>query len=114
MDELLLRHAEKLGANVFEETTVTGIKFQGSPDSSRPIAASWANKQGKTGQIAFDWLIDASGRSGLMSTRYLSNRVMRDSLRNVAAWGYWKDCKGFGSNEPLKQGSGYFEVLSGK
>ena len=114
MDEMLLRHAEKAGAKVFEETTVTSIVFKGAPDSSRPIAANWTNKRGVSGQITFDWLIDASGRGGLMSTRYLNNRVMRESLRNVAVWGYWKDCKGIGHDDPLKKGSGYFEVLGGK
>jgi len=109
MDEIMLRHAESQGVQVFEETTVTGIKF----DGSRPIAANWSNKEGVTGEISFDWLIDASGRAGVMSTKYLKNRIMRESLRNVAVWGYWKDCKGIGTIDPLQKGAGYFETLSG-
>ena len=105
----MIRHAENQGVQVFEETTVTGIKF----NDSRPIAASWSNKGGITGEISFDWLIDASGRAGIMSTKYLNNRIMRESLRNVAVWGYWKDCKGIGTINPLQKGAGYFETLSG-
>lgn len=86
MDDLLLRNARKHGVQVFEETRVTDIDFEGDPESSRPVAAHWSNKAGASGSIKFDWLIDASGRAGIMSTKYLRNRVMRESLRNVAVW----------------------------
>ncbi|KZV76668.1 FAD/NAD-binding domain-containing protein [Peniophora sp. CONT] len=90
-DELMLRHAAKKGVKVFEETRVSSIEFTDQNDPfSRPISASWQNKAGETGQVAFDWLVDASGRQGLMSMKYLKNRVYRESLRNVAAYGYWK------------------------
>ncbi|KZT05768.1 FAD/NAD(P)-binding domain-containing protein [Laetiporus sulphureus 93-53] len=91
MDDLLLRHAEESGVQVFEETRVESIDFEGDPATSRPVAAHWRTKRGETGVSTFDWLIDASGRAGIMSTKYLDNRVMRESLRNVAVWGYWKD-----------------------
>lgn len=74
MDEVFLQHAEKQGVKVFQETRVESIEFQGDPASSRPIAANWENKDGSSGKITFDWLIDASGRTGIMSTKYLSEQ----------------------------------------
>ncbi|KAL4262186.1 FAD/NAD(P)-binding domain superfamily protein [Pleurotus pulmonarius] len=88
-DKILLDHAETQGVKVFQCTRVNSINFEGAPDSSRPVAANWSTKSGGHGTIAFDWLVDASGRSGLMSTKYLKNREFREHLRNVAVWGYW-------------------------
>src|SRR4051812_2449006 len=96
MDDLMLKHAAKQGVNVFEETKVESIEFEGDPKTSRPISAKWVKKDGTSGDISFDWLIDASGRAGVMSTKYLENRKMRENLRNVAVWGYWKDVRRYG------------------
>ncbi|KAF7358097.1 FAD/NAD(P)-binding domain-containing protein [Mycena venus] len=111
MDELLLRHAQKQGVMVFEETRVESIEFEAGADSSRPISANWTNKNGDNGKIAFDWLIDATGRAGIMSTKYLKNREMRESLRNTAVWGYWKDVKRYAEGTK-KANSGWFEALT--
>jgi len=111
MDDLMLRHAAKQGVKVFEETRVESIDFTGDPATSRPIAAHWTNKQGAKGRIAFDWLVDASGRAGVMSTKYLKNREMRESLRNVAVWGYWKDVKRYAEGTK-RECSGWFEALT--
>ncbi|EMD32293.1 hypothetical protein CERSUDRAFT_68862 [Gelatoporia subvermispora B] len=88
-DHLLLKHARTCGVTTIEGTRVTEIHFS-SVVSSRPIAASWKNDAGAQGGIAFDYLVDASGRNGLMSTRYLKNRHFNASLRNMAYWGYWE------------------------
>ncbi|KAH9940701.1 FAD/NAD(P)-binding domain-containing protein [Amylocystis lapponica] len=69
-DELLLRHASKNG---------------------RPIAASWVAQSGSEGRISFDYVVDASGRNGIMSTKYLKNRYYIKNLQNVACWGYWEN-----------------------
>ncbi|KAH8101529.1 FAD/NAD-P-binding domain-containing protein [Cristinia sonorae] len=93
-DEILLRHAAKNGVRVLEGVNVTKINFDPnseSPDCLRPISAEWQSKTlDQSGNIAFDWLVDASGRTGLMSTKYLRNRRLNSSLKNVACWGYWK------------------------
>ncbi|KAG2004322.1 FAD binding domain-containing protein, variant 2 [Coprinopsis cinerea AmutBmut pab1-1] len=111
MDDILFRHAKAQGAQTFDETRVENIEFEGDPKSSRPVAANWTRKDGTSGKIEFDWLIDASGRAGLMSTRYLNNRKMRENLRNVAVWGYWKDCKRYGEGTK-KANSAWFEALT--
>ncbi|PFH50120.1 hypothetical protein AMATHDRAFT_61783 [Amanita thiersii Skay4041] len=92
-DEMLLRNASRQGVKVFEETRVTSIDFEGDPATSRPIAADWTNKKGESGKIKFEWLVDASGRAGIMSTKYLKNRNFREGLRNIATWGYWRNVK---------------------
>ncbi|CAK5270831.1 unnamed protein product [Mycena citricolor] len=88
-DDILFRHAESQGAKIFDEHKVTSLRF--SPDDSdRPIAAEWSNKSGGKGVIAFDYLVDASGRYGVMSDKYHKDRKITESLKNIAIWGYWK------------------------
>jgi hypothetical protein len=60
-----------------------------------------------------DYLVDASGRNGLISTKYLKNRSYNKGLRNVASWGYWKGggVHGVGTH---KEGAPYFEALKGR
>ncbi|PCH37849.1 FAD/NAD(P)-binding domain-containing protein [Wolfiporia cocos MD-104 SS10] len=111
MDDMLLRHAAKQGVQVFDDTRVDSIAFEGDPASSRPISAKWSTKQGASGEIAFDWLVDASGRAGIMSTKYLKNRHMRESLRNVAVWGYWTGVKR-NAVGTRKENSPWFEALT--
>jgi flavine halogenase len=109
----MLRHAAKKGVNVIEETRVTDIEFTNPDDpTSRPVAAIWKNKAGETGRIAFDWLVDASGRQGIMSMKYLKNRIYREGLRNVAVYGYWKNVKIFEQGGP-RANAPVFETLSG-
>lgn len=109
----MLRHAAKKGVNVFEETRVESLQFTNPDDpTSRPISAAWKTKGGETGQIAFDWLVDASGRQGLMSNKYLKNRIYREGLRNVAAYGYWKGVEIFDKGGP-RANAPVFEPLSG-
>ncbi|KAG1723503.1 putative halogenase [Suillus lakei] len=88
-DDLLLRHASKCGALVIEETRVTEIQFEDA-SNSKPVSATWRNTgTGTEGRISFDYLVDASGRNGIMSTKYLKNRRFNPALNNVACWGYW-------------------------
>ncbi|KAF8907995.1 hypothetical protein CPB85DRAFT_1376447 [Mucidula mucida] len=110
-DELLLRHAASEGALVFEETKVDEVTFEGIGLDARPVSARWKDKAGKTGVIAFDWLVDASGRNGLLSTKNLKNRKYNQSLKNVACWGYWKGT-GTYSPQTSRRGSPWFEALT--
>jgi flavine halogenase len=114
-DELMLRHASGQGVKVFEETRVESLDFEENKDIplARPISASWKNKSGQTGSIKFDWLIDASGRQGIISTKYLKNRIYREGLRNVAAYGYWKGVTVFDKGGP-RSNAPWFECLTGE
>jgi flavin-dependent dehydrogenase len=88
-DQLLLEHAKSEGVKVLEGAEVTSLTF----DGDRPRAAAWKERggEGRSGEISFDYLVDASGRAGIMSTRYLRNRRFNKAFQSVAAWGYWKD-----------------------
>jgi flavin-dependent dehydrogenase len=90
-DKLLLDHASSQGVKVFEGIEVREISFNGE----RPQSAIWSQSSGgsSSGDISFDFLFDASGRSGLMATRYLKNRQQNKVFQNVAVWGYWKGAK---------------------
>ncbi|MFF4739528.1 NAD(P)/FAD-dependent oxidoreductase [Streptomyces sp. NPDC001262] len=101
-DALLLGHARELGVDVHEATSVKELEF----DGDRPVAAHWAGEHGR-GRIAFDHLVDASGRGGVMATRYLRSRQFHDVFRNVAAWTYWK-----GTKKPAKGPDGAITVAS--
>ncbi|MEX2970731.1 NAD(P)/FAD-dependent oxidoreductase [Streptomyces sp. C184] len=87
-DKLLLDHSRELGVDVHEGVTVKEIEF----DGDRPVAARWAG-DGETGCLTFDYLIDASGRRGVMATKYLGARRFHSIFRNVATWSYWKNAK---------------------
>jgi len=91
-DHLLLQHAESQGAKVFEGIEVRSINF--SNDRPRSVTYSVDSNgngsTGQTGEISFDYLIDASGRNGLMATRNLRNRRYHEVFKNIALWGYWE------------------------
>ncbi|TEB26484.1 FAD/NAD(P)-binding domain-containing protein [Coprinellus micaceus] len=115
-DELLLRHAGECGATVLEEHKVIEVHFEGSEvdrqDTRRPYAVTYARPSGETGRIEFDYLVDASGRNGILSTKYLKNRKMNDSLKNVACWGYWEGGYGIYMPGTRRENAPWFEALT--
>ena len=90
-DHLLLEHAKSQGVKVFENTEIRGVTFQGEQPKSATWVQKTANGEKVSGEIHFDYLVDASGRAGIMATRYLKNRHYHEAFQNVALWGYWKD-----------------------
>ncbi|KAK7012981.1 putative halogenase [Favolaschia claudopus] len=84
-DDILLKYASSCGVVIHEGIAVQKIIFS----ASKPSSAEWLSREGMTGRIDFDWLVDASGRNGIMSTRCLKNRRFNQVLRNRAIWGYW-------------------------
>ncbi|KAJ7075071.1 putative halogenase [Mycena belliarum] len=87
-DEILLRNAGENGVAVHEGVSVGSIGFS-SENDKQPVSATWKSDAGTAGEIKFNWLVDASGRNGIMSTKYLKNRKFNKALRSVAFWGYW-------------------------
>ncbi|EAQ83184.1 hypothetical protein CHGG_09588 [Chaetomium globosum CBS 148.51] len=121
-DKLMLDHSEKMGAIVFQGVKVESLEFA-PPDPDFPAdekvcnpgrvtSASWVRKaDGTTGSIKCDYIIDASGRHGLISTKYLKNRKHNQALKNAATWGYWKGCKTYAPGT-RQEGSPFFEALT--
>lgn len=86
-DQLLLAHARTEGVQVFEGHEVTSIGWI----DGRCRRADWSLCDGNaSGAIRFDYLVDASGRAGLVSTRYEKNRRYNSVFKNIAIWGYWE------------------------
>jgi flavin-dependent dehydrogenase len=88
-DRLLLNHAKSQGVQVLEGLDVKELMFQ----DQRPVAARCVDKSGATRTAEFDVLVDASGRAGIMATRYLNNRRFNEAFMNIATWGYWHKAK---------------------
>jgi flavin-dependent dehydrogenase len=92
-DQLLLDHAKSQGVSVLEGTEVKRLRF----DGARPRIAIWSpvDRDARTQEqeIGFDFLIDASGRAGLMTKRHLHTRRHHEVFRNIAIWGYWNGAK---------------------
>ncbi|KAF9476349.1 FAD binding domain-containing protein [Pholiota conissans] len=63
------------------------------------------------GVTKFTYMIDATGRAGILSTRYLKNRHFNASLKNIAVWGYWSNVGQYGAGTS-RHGSPWFETLT--
>ncbi|KAG8529708.1 uncharacterized protein KY384_005189 [Bacidia gigantensis] len=118
-DEIMYKHAGESGAKTFDGIKVNTISFQMADSSAehtvaelgRPVSASWTRKNDKaTGIIKFDYIVDASGRAGLLSTRYLKARKYNQSLKNVAMLAYFKDAATYGKGT-VREGAPFFEAL---
>lgn len=120
-DKLMFDHATKSGAKTFQGVKVESLHFtplDGFPEDekvSNPgkiTSASWFRKEDDArGVIKFDYIIDASGRNGVISTQYLKNRTVNQALKNQANWGYWKGAKTYAPGTP-QEGSPLFEALT--
>lgn len=85
-DDMLLRHARRLGATVYEETRVVDFDF----DGERCVGVTYQrNGAGEPSVKARAKLvIDASGQSHLLARR-LNLLEWDESLKNVAVWAYF-------------------------
>ncbi|GBF64191.1 flavine halogenase [Trichophyton mentagrophytes] len=120
-DHLIFKHAGENGAKTFDGVKVNAINFEPltednsdpvSTDLGRPVSATWTRKADKTsGVIKFEYLVDATGRAGLVSTKYMKNRTYNQGLKNVATWGYWKGASSYGIGTP-REGDPYFEAIA--
>lgn len=123
-DHIMFKHAGESGAIVFDGVSVKAVEFlpkEGNPAASnsnqvglgRPASATWSRKDGSSGTVHFEYLVDASGRAGLVSTKYMKNRKFNQGLKNLANWGYWGGVASYGVGTP-REGDPYFEALQGK
>ena len=124
-DDIIFRHAGESGAHIFDGTKVSSLDFVPSnlspstdpdceiPDPGRARSAAWSRKDGTSGVVNFDYLVDASGRQGMVSTKYLKNRKPNtgSQLQSVANWAYWTN-GGVCQKGTPREGCPYFEALS--
>ena len=82
-DEILLRHAEDLGAEVREETRV--VKVLREDDTI-------AGLQLESGEvITANYYVDASGHPGVIRRAMGVETKIPTSLQNIAVWDYWQN-----------------------
>ena len=135
---MLFLHAGKSGAKVFDGVKVDGVNFvpeedkstnataNGSttntagdasksvPNPGRPVSATYTKKaDGSRGTIKFDYIVDATGRAGLLSTKYLKNRHYNKALKNIATWTYFQGTNSYQEGTPAEN-SVFNEALQGK
>ncbi|CAI7637180.1 unnamed protein product [Penicillium glandicola] len=112
-DQILFEHARDSGAKAFDGVKVNGIEFlptgcqegHGNSNQGRPVSASWTRKDKMaSGTIRFQYLVDASGRAGLVSTKYMKNRRYNEGLKNIATWGYFEGAGVYGKGTPAEGG----------
>lgn len=84
-DDILLRNATAQGAEVIEQATVTNVVF----DGDRPTAVEWT-ADGQVHTTPVDYLVDASGRAGVLAKQQVIERQQHPAFRNVAVWSYWE------------------------
>lgn len=113
-DDILFRHATNSGAKAFDKVRVNSVLFEKEGDpSSRPIGATYTQKSdASSGEISFQYLVDATGRTGIMNTKYLKNRTFNKTLRNIAWWGYWQGTTPY-THGTSTENVPFFEALRG-
>lgn len=114
-------HAEKSGARTYQGIKVDAVEFEpvdNFPTNAqvanpgRAKSASWSRKtDGARGTIRFNYIIDGSGRNGVISTKYLKNRKFNQGLKNQAHWAYWKNAKVYAPGT-AQEGAPFFEALT--
>jgi flavin-dependent dehydrogenase len=84
-DHVLLDHAGSQGVAVTQGAQVRQVAF----DGDRAVGAQWVHN-GRRHSAEFDFIVDASGRAGVLSAQHFKNRQAHDVFRNVAIWGYYQ------------------------
>ena len=82
-DEILLRHAESLGAEARQETQVTEVLRDGDRVEGLRLA------DGST--VVAKYYVDASGHVGTLRRAMGVETRPETKLQNVAFWDYWED-----------------------
>lgn len=83
-DDMLLKHAEKLGATVRHKVEVVDLPKDAS---GRVTGVVLSNGEA----MSCRWVVDATGQAGLLGSA--RDREMDPHLRNVAVWGYYEGAK---------------------
>jgi flavin-dependent dehydrogenase len=106
-DKMLLDNARKEGAAVLEQTRVEDVSLD-DPDGLVRVRTAGAG--GRVGRYQGRFLIDASGREGLLS-RLLKCRQPHPDLRRTALWNHWRVPGSLGQG--LEQGMSVIVYLGG-
>lgn len=87
-DDILLRHSESLGCEVWEESPVRGIVRDGDR-----IARLQVQRGEGMVEVEATYVVDASGDSGFLRREFDINIEVPSSLKNMAMWDYWSNAQ---------------------
>ncbi|MCK6549615.1 FAD-dependent oxidoreductase [Myxococcota bacterium] len=96
-DELLLRHAESLGARVFEGVISRHVDFSvpGAPCVKYDDRRSGAEVPG---EIRAKFVVDASGFASVLSKQFNSRKFLQADKKYMSLWGYFENSRYFDSD----------------
>ncbi len=92
-DLLLLEHASKCGAEVFEEVRVERVDFNGAEP-----AVHYTDCRGESrsaAQLQCKFVVDATGVGSLLARQFGVRRLVEADTRYVALWGYFEGARFF-------------------
>jgi hypothetical protein len=84
-DQMLLKNAIRLGADVREQVRVKDVDITTAPDE---VTVQAEDQTGDTKTYRARFLIDASGRDALVGAKY-GWRAVREELDRTAVWSHW-------------------------
>ena len=87
-DELLLKHAESLGVQVFQRVAANTVDL--SLESPKVCYVDRRGNDVCNGRIDCRFVIDASGPSALLAGQFKSKRLVDTRMRFLSLWGYFK------------------------
>jgi flavin-dependent dehydrogenase len=89
-DHILLCNAKEQGVKVIEGATVKRVLFEGD----RATGAEWVRRgDSHVNTARFRYIVDASGRTGVLSQQHFKMRSQHAIFQNIAIWGYWKGAR---------------------
>lgn len=89
-DDILLRHSEEYGAEVFEETKVTAVNPDAN-DLDRIDSLTVRGADGTEHRVKADYFVDASGTVGIIRRAMGVEGWVPEELKNIAVWDYWQN-----------------------
>ena len=88
-DSILLNHARKMGADVRENSPVSGVLH----DEDRVAGVSYVDADGNEGTIYARYVVDASGNQSRIYKEVGGSRKYSDFFRSIALYGYFEGGK---------------------
>lgn len=95
-DELLLNHAESVGARVFQQVTVREANL--GLDSPQVHYVDRRGDDAYEGQLNCRFVVDASGPSAVLAGQFKSRRLVDSRMRFLSLWGYFKNSRFVGAD----------------
>lgn len=87
-DDILLKHAESCGANIFNEVSVKKVDFTDS-QFPRVLFVDKRQQQSVDGTIRCQYILDASGSNTCLANQFKSRQIISSELNFLSMWGYF-------------------------